>query len=141
MAGEANKALLRRYFDEGTNRGNLDVVDELFAPDYVHHDPANPDVVVGNEGVKRHIATLRGAFPDIAFTVQEMIAEGDDVVVRWKADLTHTGDYFGIPPTGKRATITGVNYWRIKNGKAVEGWVNRDDLSLMQQLGLIPSQG
>jgi steroid delta-isomerase-like uncharacterized protein len=141
VAGEANKALFRRYFDEGTNAGDVAVVDEIFDPNYSHHDPANPDVIVGSEGVKRHITTLRGAFPDIKFEVQDMIGEGDDIVIRWIAHVTHTGDYFGIPPTGKSATITGVNYWRMKNGKAVEGWVCRDDLGLMQQLGLIPSQG
>jgi steroid delta-isomerase-like uncharacterized protein len=133
---ESNKALFRRYFDEGTNRGNLDVVEELFAPDYKHHDPANPDVIVGNEGVRRHIQTLRGAFPDITFQIEDMVAQGDKVVIRWTANVTHTGDYFGIPPTGKSATITGMNTWQVKDGKAVEGWVNRDDVGLMQQLGL-----
>jgi steroid delta-isomerase-like uncharacterized protein len=133
---ESNKALFRRYFDEGTNRGNLDVVEELFAPDYKHHDPANPDVIVGNEGVRRHIQTLRGAFPDITFQIEDMVAQGDKVVIRWTANVTHTGDYFGIPPTGKSATITGMNTWQVQNGKAVEGWVNRDDVGLMQQLGL-----
>jgi steroid delta-isomerase-like uncharacterized protein len=133
---ESNKALFRRYFDEGTNRGNLDVVEELFAPDYKHHDPANPDVIVGNEGVRRHIQTLRGAFPDITFQIEDMVAQGDKVVIRWTANVTHTGDYFGIPPTGKSATITGMNTWQVQDGKAVEGWVNRDDVGLMQQLGL-----
>jgi steroid delta-isomerase-like uncharacterized protein len=133
---ESNKALFQRYFDEGTNQGNLDVVEDLFAPDYKHHDPANPDVIVGNEGVRRHIQTLRGAFPDITFQVEDMIAQGDKVVIRWTANVTHTGDYFGIPPTGKSATITGMNTWQVQDGKAVEGWVNRDDVGLMQQLGL-----
>ena len=133
---EANKTLFRRYFDEGTNQGNMDVVGELFAEDYKHHDPANPDVIVGNEGVRRHIATLRGAFPDIKFEIDDMVAEGDKVVIRWTANVTHTGDYFGIPPTGKTATITGMNTWQVVDGKAVEGWVNRDDVGLMRQLGL-----
>jgi steroid delta-isomerase-like uncharacterized protein len=133
---EANKELFRRYFDEGTNQGNMDVVGELFAEDYKHHDPANPDVIVGNEGVRRHIATLRGAFPDINFQIEDMVAEGDKVVIRWTANVTHTGDYFGIPPTGKSATITGMNTWQVVDGKAVEGWVNRDDVGLMRQLGL-----
>jgi steroid delta-isomerase-like uncharacterized protein len=133
---ESNKALFRRYFDEGTNQGNLDVVEELFAPDYKHHDPVNPDVIVGNEGVRRHIQTLRGAFPDITFNIEDMVAQCDKVVIRWTANVTRTGDYFGIPPTGKSATITGMNTWQVQDGKAVEGWVNRDDVGLMQQLGL-----
>jgi len=136
MSEASNKDLFRRYFEEGTNRGNMDVVEDLFASDYKHHDPANPDVIVGNEGVRHHISTLRGAFPDIAFHIEDMVAEGDKVVIRWHANVTHTGDYFGIPPTGKSATITGINTWKVVDGKAVEGWVNRDDVGLMRQLGL-----
>jgi steroid delta-isomerase-like uncharacterized protein len=143
MSAESVRALFQRYFDEGTNSGDLSVVDEVFADDYRHFDPANPDPngVVGLEGVREHITTLRAAFPDIAFHVEDMISEDDKIVVRWNATLTHTGDYFGIPPTGKSATITGMNTWHVANGKAVEGWVNRDDLGLLQQLGIIPTPG
>jgi steroid delta-isomerase-like uncharacterized protein len=143
MSAEAVRALFQRYFDAGTNEGDLGVVDEVFAEDYLHHDPANPDPrgVKGRDGVREHIITLRTAFPDIAFHVDEMIAQEDKIVVRWNATLTHTGDYFGIPPTGKAATITGMNTWHVANGVAVEGWVNRDDLGLLQQLGIIPSPG
>ncbi len=143
MSEEANRKLFQRYFDEVTNKGNLDLVDEMFAPDYVHHDPANPDPhgVVGVEDVKRHLKELLDAFPDTQFKVDDMIAEGDDIVVRWTATCTHTGDYFGIPPTNKSATLTGMNTWRVENGKAVEGWVSRDDLGLLQQLGVIPTPG
>lgn len=137
MSAEANKVLFYRYFSEGTNKGDLSVVDEAFATDYAHHDPAALDVIVGLEGVRRHINTLRAAFPDLAFHVQNMVAEGDDLVVRWTATGSHGGDYFGIPPTGKPFTITGMNYWHIENGKAVEGWVSRDDMGLMRQLGLM----
>ncbi|HEX2119968.1 MAG TPA: ester cyclase [Acidimicrobiales bacterium] len=144
MSAESARALFQRYFDDGTNAGDLSVVDEVFAEDYRHFDPANPDPngVVGRDGVREHITTLRGAFPDIAFHVDDMITEGDEkIVVRWHATLTHTGDYFGIPPTGKPATITGMNTWHLANGQAVEGWVNRDDLGLLQQLGIIPTPG
>ena len=144
MSAESTRALFQRYFDEGTNDGDLSVIDDVFAEDYRHFDPANPDPrgVVGRGGVRDHVTTLRSAFPDIAFHVEEMIIEGDEkVVVRWNATLTHTGDYFGIPPTGKAATITGMNTWHLADGKAIEGWVNRDDLGLLQQLGIIPSPG
>ena len=143
MSAEAARALFQRYFDDGTNTGDLGVVDEVFAEDYRHFDPANPDPngVVGREGVREHITTLRNAFPDVAFHVEDMIAEDDKIVVRWHATLTHTGDYFGIPPTGKSATITGMNTWHLAGGKAVEGWVNRDDLGLLQQLGIILTPG
>jgi steroid delta-isomerase-like uncharacterized protein len=139
---DGSKPIFRRYFDEVTNQGNLDLVDEIFAPDYAHHDPANPDEAIGGVGdVKFHLQALRGAFPDIAFHVEDMIEDGDTIVVRWSATCTQTGDYFGIPPTGKSAVITGMNTWRMAGGKAIEGWVNRDDLGLLQQLGVIPTPG
>ena len=143
MSDDANREFIERYFDEVTNKGDLDLADELFAPDYIHHDPANPDPkgVVGVEDVKRHLKELIDAFPDMQFTVDDVISQGDDVVARWTATLTHTGDYFGIPPTNKSATITGMNTWRLEDGVAVEGWVNRDDLQLLQQLGVIPTPG
>ena len=143
MSDDANREFIERYFDEVTNKGDLDLADELFAPDYIHHDPANPDPkgVVGVEDVKRHLKELIDAFPDMQFIVDDVISQGDDVVARWTATLTHTGDYFGIPPTNKSAVITGMNTWRLENGMAVEGWVNRDDLQLLQQLGVIPTPG
>ena len=140
MPEAENKALFQRYFDE-VNKGNFDVVDEIYADDYLHHDPANPDPrpVVGPQGVRDHLVSLSAGFPDVNFHVHEMIADGDEVLVRWTATLTHTGDYFGIPPTNRKAEITGMNWWVARDGKAVEGWVNRDDMGLFQQLGLIPS--
>lgn len=136
------KQIFTRYFDEVANKGRLDLVDEIFATNYAHHDPANPDEAIGGVAdVKFHLQALRSAFPDVAFKVEDMIEDGDRILVRWSAALTHTGDYFGIPPTGKAARITGMNWWRIADGKAVEGWVNRDDLQLLQQLGVIPSPG
>jgi steroid delta-isomerase-like uncharacterized protein len=139
---EESKRLFQRYFDEVTNQGNLDLADEMFATDYAHHDPANPDHAIGGvQDVKFHLMALRNAFPDLNFQVDDMIAEGDRILVRWTATLTHTGDYFGIPPSGKTATITGMNAWRVAGGKAVEGWVNRDDLGLLRQIGAIPTPG
>jgi steroid delta-isomerase-like uncharacterized protein len=140
VSEEENRRLFERYFDEVANGGNLDLVEEIFAPDYLHHDPANPDPrgVIGPQGVKDHLNSLRGGFPDLNFEIDDTIADGDEIIVRWTAHLTHTGDYFGIPPTGASVTITGMNTWRVQNGKAVEGWVNRDDMGLLQQLGVIP---
>jgi steroid delta-isomerase-like uncharacterized protein len=143
MPPEASRRWIQRYFDEVTNQGKLQVANELFAVDYLHHDPANPDPhgVKGVEDVKRHLKELLDAFPDTKFTVEAIVADGDDVVARWTVRCTHTGNYFGIPPTGKSATITGMNTWRITGGMAVEGWVNRDDIGLLQQLGVIPTPG
>ena len=128
MSEDANRTWVQRYFDEVTNKGNLDLADELFAVDYVHHDPANPDPhgVVGVEDVKRHLKELLDAFPDMQFLVDDVISEGDDVVARWTATLTHTGDYFGIPPTNKPATITGMTRAR-SDGRASVGRFRRID--------------
>jgi steroid delta-isomerase-like uncharacterized protein len=142
MSVVTNQELFRRYFDEVANGGNLDLADEIFAADYLHHDPANPDPrpVVGPQGVKDHLASLRGAFPDLVFEIDDTIDDGDQIIIRWTARGTNTGDYFGIPATGKPIEITGMNTWRTRDGQAIEGWVNRDDMGLLQQLGVVPSQ-
>ena len=143
MSEDANRKLFQRYFDVVANGGNLDVADEIFASDYLHHDPANPDPrpVVGPQGVKAHLTSLKGAFPDLVFDIDDIVAEGDSIVVRWTARGTNTGDYFGMPATGKPIDITGMNTWNTRDGMAIEGWVNRDDMGLLQQLGVVPTPG
>ena len=141
MSEAENRKLFQRYFDVVANEGNLDLADEIFASDYQHHDPANPDPrpVVGPQGVRDHLTSLRGAFPDLIFDIDDMVAEGDQIIVRWTARGTNTGDYFGMPATGKSIEITGMNTWRTRDGQAIEGWVNRDDMGLLQQLGVVPA--
>lgn len=135
---EQNKILDRRFFEEAWNRGNYDVIDELVASDFIGHSPPNDDIP-GAEGLKQYISTLREAFPDVRLTVEDQIAEGDRVVTRWTARGTHRGEFQGIPPTGKRAQVTGVTISRVANGKFVEGWTNWDTLGLLQQLGAVPA--
>ena len=141
MSEAENRKLFQRYFDVVANEGNLDLADEIFASDYQHHDPANPDPrpVVGPQGVRDHLTSLRDAFPDLIFDIDDMVAEGDQIIVRWTVRGTNTGDYFGMPATGKSIEITGMNTWRTRDGQAVEGWVNRDDMGLLQQLGVVPA--
>ena len=141
MAVVTNEQLFQRYFDECANGGNLDLCDEIFAADYQHHDPANPDPrpVVGPQGVKAHLESLKGGFPDLIFDVEDTISDGDQIIVKWTARGTNTGDYFGMPATGTSIEISGMNTWRTRDGQAIEGWVNRDDMGLLQQLGVIPS--
>jgi steroid delta-isomerase-like uncharacterized protein len=143
VSADDNRRLFQRYFDEMANGGDFDRLDEVFAPDYLHHDPANPDPrpVVGPEGVREHLVSLTGGFPDLNFEVEDTVADDEQIIVRWTARLTHTGDYFGIPPTGTKCEITGMNTWKVRDGKAIEGWVNRDDIGLLQQLGVIPMPG
>jgi len=138
---ESNKNVVRRLFEEVWNKGNLQVTNELFTPNYVHHDSSTPDVGRGPESEKKRATLYRTAFPDIRLTIDDIIAEGETVVARWSCRGTHKGDLSGIPPTGKQVNITGVSIARFANGKMEEGWVNWDALALMQQLGVVPELG
>ena len=138
MHSEENKAVIRRFLKDFFEGGNLELVDELFAPDYVLHDPAVPGEVRGPEGIKQFVSMYRSAYPDTHFTVEDQIAEGDRVVTRWTGQGTHEGELMGIPPTGNRVTVTGIEFDRVSDGKMQETWVNYDALGMMQQLGVIP---
>ena len=141
MLAEANKALARRFYEEGWNQGNLAIFDELFAPNHVLHDPSFPEPIRGLEGFKQYYGSYRTAFPGNQLTVEAYIAEGDTVVSRWTGRGTHTGDLMGIAPTGKQVTVTGISIQRIANGKIVEEWSNYDMLGMLQQLGVAPMPG
>ena len=142
MMSEENKALARRFLKEAFNEGNLGVVDEIIASDYVLHDPASPEGELrGPEGVKGFVQMYRSAYPDTDITVEDQIAEGDDVVTRWRARGTHQGELLGIPPSGNRVEVTGITIDRFSGGKFVESWTNYDALGLMQQIGAIPEPG
>lgn len=134
---EQNTSLIRRAFEEVYNQGNLDTVDELVSSDFVAHS-ASQDIH-GPAGMKRYVAALREAFPDLHMTIDDQILDGDKVVTRWTARGTHTGPYQGIPPTGRHGTMTGIDIDRIVDGKAVECWTSADELGLLQQLGVIPA--
>jgi steroid delta-isomerase-like uncharacterized protein len=137
MSSEQNKKIVRRAFEEPW-QGNLDVVDELTARDYIGHDPANPEPLRGPEGVKEFISSYRAAFPDARITVEEQVAEGDLVATRWSGRGTHEGELMGIQPTGKQVTVSGLTISRLKGGKIVEEFQNWDNFGMMQQLGAIP---
>jgi steroid delta-isomerase-like uncharacterized protein len=141
MSVEENKAIALRGIEEVWNQGNLDAADEIYATDYVYHDPGNPAGWHGLEGIKQAVSTYRAAYPDLHFTVEDIVAEGDKVVVRWTGVGTHNGELMGIPPTGKLVATPGLNLIRYKEGKAVEEWSGWDTLGMMQQLGVIPPMG
>ena len=132
---EENKALVRRFYEEVWNKGNLDAAYDFFAHDYVRHDLRPGDAPRGPEGQKLIAGMFRTAFPDVHLSVQFMVAEADMVVARWTMEGTHQGAWGGIPPTGKRMSFAGVNIFRLSEGKVVEIWNHRDDLGLMEQLG------
>lgn len=135
MAASENKALVRRFYEEAWDQGKLDVIDELFAEDYVRHDLRSTQALPGPEGMKRITADFRAAFPDIHFDVEIVIAEDEFVAARWTATGTHTGRWAEVEPTGRTARFSGVNIFRFENGKVSELWNHRDDLGLMEQVG------
>ena len=139
MMSEENKEKARRFLEEAFNEGNLGVVDELFASDYVLHDPANPEEISGPEGRKQFVQMYRSAFPDTHITVEYQIAEGDEVVTRWTGRGTHQGELFGVAPSGNQVEISGITISRFEGGKFVKDWTNSDTLGLMQQIGAVPS--
>jgi predicted ester cyclase len=137
MSTETNKALVRRWVEEVLNtKGNLAVIDELFAPDYADYTNP-PDWPPGREGHKQIVALYHAAFPDFHYTIEHEVAEGDWIVVRGTYHLTHTGEFFGIAPTGKHVTTTGMHLFRVADQKIVEHWCNNDDLGVMRQLGVV----
>ena len=135
MSLEENKALVRRFCEEVWSKGNVDAVMDIFAADYVRHDLRQGNPLPGPEGQKKIALDFRAAFPDLQMKMDLMVAEGDLVVVRWTTEGTNTGQWGKVAPTGKRASFSGVNIFRIRKGKVVELWNHRDDLGLMQQLG------
>ena len=140
MSTEANKAISRRFLEEIFGQGKLAVADEIIAPNHVNSGPgALPGLPPGPEGSKQIVMVYRNAFPDVQFTIDEQIAEGDKVMTRWTAHGTHKGELAGIPPTGKSSTVTGMGVDRIMNGKIVESWGIFDQFGMMQQLGVIPT--
>ena len=140
MSTESNKAVARRFLEEVFGQGKLAVADEIVALDHVDRGPGTlPGLPHGPEGSKMIVMVYRNAIPDIHFTIDEQIAEGDKVVTRWTGHGTHKGELAGIPATGKSATVTGIGVDRIVNGKIVESWGAFDQYGMLQQLGVIPA--
>ena len=137
---EQNKGLFRRILEEVWNQGRLDVIDELWSADAVTYDASFPGGRnTGPEGSRQFVETTRAAFSDLRFTIHDQIAEGDKVVTRWTMTGTQRGALMGIAPTGKRMTATGISIARFQGGRLVESWTNWDRLTMLQQLGALPS--
>lgn len=141
MSIEQNKATARRFFEEAYNTGNVDILDEIIAADYLDHDPSDATPLMGVEGVKQLIQGFREAFADLQFTVEAQLAESDLVATRWTASATNTGPFMDMPASGKKINISGLNLARFVDGKEAETWNNWDTLGMMQQLGIIPTLG
>ena len=138
MSAEENKAIVRRINDEAWTGGNLDVIDELVAGDFVTTVVGAPEQIRGRQGFREFVVMYRTAFPDLRINVDEQIAEGDIVVTRWTGTGTHEGELMGMPATGKQVTTAGINVDRVAGGKLAGGWGLFDQLGLLQQIGAVP---
>lgn len=134
---ENNEAIIRRVMEEVINDGNLDVVEELFAPDYIDHNL--PGDGPHREELKRHHAMIRAAFPDWRTAGEYIPAEGGRVVCRMTFSGTHRGEFIGAPPTGKSFSVQHIHVFRVTDGKISEHWAARDDLGMMRQIGVVSS--
>jgi len=138
MSAESNKQLFQRFLDEVVSRKNLEAIDEFVARDFIEHEELPPGVPPGLEGIKFFFAEWAKGFPDGRASLDMSIAEGDLVVgyETWRG--THTGEYLGMPPSGKTVAYKVIDIVRVANGKVVEHWGVGDNLALMQQIGAIP---
>src|SRR5260221_3944046 len=136
-----NKAIVRRLYEEVWNKRRVELVDELMSPSHAMHDNHLPDSVVGPEAYKRNVARFVTGFPDVRFTVEDMVAENDKVAVAWTLSGTHQGEFRGISPSGKKVSLEGTTIHHIANGKIMDSYVSADYLGLMQQLGVAPAFG
>jgi predicted ester cyclase len=137
---EANKDVIRRLLAE-VDRGNLDVVDACYAADYVDHTPSPlRSLAPGRDGVRAAFALFQRAFPDTTHVLEDLVAEGDRVVARIRAQGTHTGELFGHPPTGRKVTLTGITIYRLRGGRIVERWAEHG-AGVLDQLGIAMHAG
>jgi len=132
--------LSRGIFEDVWNRKNLNAIDDLMSADYLHHDASSPAVPRGTEGYKQFVQGYMKAFPDARFEIQDEFTDSQNEVTRWTVTGTHQGDLAGIPPTGRRFSVTGISIARVANGKIIESWNSWDALGMMQQLGVVSAE-
>ena len=134
---DANKAVVRRWFDEGLNEKRLEAINELFAEAYVWHGPGEV-LVNGQTGLRELAQSYLTAFPDLRLTIEHQVVEGEYVVTRVTARGTHNGPFGEIAPTGKTVAVTSIQISRLEAGKIVEDWQQFDELGMMRQIGAVP---
>ena len=139
MSIDRNKELARKFYEVVLNKGDVDLLDEITTAGYVEHDPL-PGQGTGRDGVKDRVNMLRAGLQP-QFTLEDVIAEGDKVVVRWTNSGRHVGEFLGIPPTNKDFTIAGIDIFVVRDGRLAEHWHVVDQLAMLGQLGLLPPMG
>jgi steroid delta-isomerase-like uncharacterized protein len=132
---QANTALVRRFYEELVNAGALELVDELFAPEFIEHEEL-PSLPPDRRGVREFLKLFRHAFPDLEFTIEYLVAEGDLVAAYVTMRGTHKEDFLGIQPTGRKISVRTFDLFRAQDGKFVEHWGVTDTMAMMQQLGV-----
>ena len=140
MSAESNAQIVRRFVNE-ISKGNLDVLDDIVAPDFKDHQQLPPGLPSGVAGLKAFFGAQLTAFPDLKVTLEDMTADGDRVWDRLRVEGTNTGPIMGMSPTGRRMTVEVLDLTRFEGGKVVEHWGVADNLGMMQQLGLVPAVG
>ena len=138
MTAETNKIVMHRFL-EFINTGSESLARELISPDAVFHVPGSPEPMRGPAGYLAIIGMMSGGFPDIQWTVEEMVAERDKVAARFTMRGTHQGTFFGVPPTGKTIAVQAMNIYRLSDGQFVEEHGQPDMLGLLQQIGAVPA--
>ncbi len=137
MSNEENKTVIRRFVDEVLNSTSPAPIDGYFTDDFVNHTPLFGVTEGGLDGARKFLAGVRHTFPDGRWNTEDLIAEEDKVVWRWKATGTHKGQFMGIGPTGRRVTWSGITIYRLVGGKIAERWAETDNLGLQQQLSAV----
>ncbi len=135
MSSDTNKAVLQRFFDEAWHQKNADIADELFTADYVLHDPGNPWISPGPQGIREMVTAYNHAFPDARFTIEHQIAEGDWVVTRWVVRSTHAGNLLDLAATGRESQTSGILFSRLEGSKIKEEWTQWNRQGLLEELG------
>lgn len=132
--GTSNERTVRRIYDECLNGGRIERLREVVSDDFV-----GPQGERGPDAFGRTLAALRTGFPDIRFTVEDVVADGDRVAIRWTWRATHTGTFRGLAPSGKPVIDTGMAFYRLEGGKVVRAWLETDRLGVLQQIGVVPA--
>ena len=141
QTADANKAMIRRFVEQAKNQRHLEQIDDIFRSDYREHNATVSSFGAGTEGYKRFLTHLFTAFPEDTVTIDEIVAEGDMVVYRGTETGTHKAEFLGIPTTGKSATWTEIQFFKIEDSKVIEHWVDVDLFGWFTQLGILPAMG
>ena len=137
----ANKAIIRRLYEEVWNQRKLELINEIISPSHALQAPNVGGTAVGPEAYKRQVLRLLAGYPDLRWTIEDLIAEEDKVVACWSMSGTHKGEYLGVPATNKNVSVDGITIHHITNGKIMDSYSNYDALGMMQQLGVVPAIG